>query len=287
VIALVLALAGFELLRRRRPQSGAAAIGLSVAVKPLAILLPLVMLARRDTRRAGALALAWIVGLNVAAQALMAARANDLATLDPLIGVRNFLDKTKPGGAHFYFLCAPVNFSPESLLCHVVGVQHWTLQRIVVLCFVFLLGAWVVDALRGRAAVSWEVFAFTCPLSVMLGPLAWSHYQVMLAPLFFLLFFQFAREGASVGAWAGLMVALVLASLIWQPYGSIIGAIRSVTGAAETRHEPAFLEGLAQFAQYVLVITGVLWYVGRRTLATRSSRATSGTRDGDFEAVSP
>ncbi len=259
VMALVLSVAGFELVRRRRVGWGAAAIGLSVAIKPLVVLLPVVMLARRETRRAGALAVAWVVGLNVAAQALMAQRAHDLATLDPLIGLRNFLDKTKPSIG----VCLPLNFSPSSLLCRSVGgVQDWNAQRVAVALAVLLLGAWVVDALRGRGATSWEVLAFTCPLSVMLSSVAWTHYQIMLAPLFCLLFIRFVREGATLGTWAGLLTAFVLASLIWQPYGSVVSAIRGLF-SAQPWHEPTVLEAIAQFAQYILVITGVLWYARR------------------------
>ena len=49
VISLVLALAGFELVRRGRGGYGGAVIGLSVAFKPMVILLPFVLLAARGT----------------------------------------------------------------------------------------------------------------------------------------------------------------------------------------------------------------------------------------------
>ena len=42
VIALVLAAAGFDLMRHERRRPAAALIGLSVAIKPLALLLPVV-----------------------------------------------------------------------------------------------------------------------------------------------------------------------------------------------------------------------------------------------------
>ncbi len=51
VVCIVLALGGFELLRRGREHAGAGVIALSLALKPLAILLPLVLLVRRETRR--------------------------------------------------------------------------------------------------------------------------------------------------------------------------------------------------------------------------------------------
>jgi hypothetical protein len=266
VIVLILAAIGFELVRRERVSWGAAAIGLSISIKPLVILLPVVMLARRGTRRAGALAVAWVVGLNLAAQAFMAERAHNLGALDPLISVRNFVDKTKPSLA----TCLPLNFSPNALLCRVAtGAEDWTIQRVVVLVAVLLLGLWVVEALRGRSARSWEVFAFTCPLSAMLSVVAWTHYQIMLAPLFVLLLFRFARDGASVSLWTGLLVAFILASLIWQPYGSVVSAIRGLF-SAHPPNEPSFLEGLAQFSQYILVITGVLWY-SQRNLRVRDT----------------
>jgi Glycosyltransferase family 87 len=256
VIALVLAAGGFDLVRRRHPTSGALAIGLSVSVKPLAFLLPLVMVARRDTRRVGAYAIGWVIGLDVAAQALLAWRAHVLATLNPVIGIRNLVDKTSNAGN--IFLCHPLNFSPASTLCRLNGgFHHWTLQRVAVVCMVALLGAWVIDALRGRSASSWELFAFACPLSVMLSPLAWSHYQIMLAPLFLLLLVRFARDGASFGAWAGLAVAFVLASIMWEPYGTIISSIR---GQPANPLQPTFVEQYAQLAQYVLVLTGILWF---------------------------
>ncbi len=285
VMALVLSVAGFELVRRRRVGWGAAAIGLSVAIKPLVVLLPVVMLARRETRRAGALAVAWVVGLNVAAQALMAQRAHDLATLDPLIGLRNVLDKTKPN----FFSCLPSNFAPVSLICRMGGgdpLLDWKWQRFASVFAVALLGAWVVDALRGRGATSWEVLAFTCPLSVMLSSVAWTHYQIMLAPLFCLLFIRFVREGATLGTWAGLLTAFVLASLIWapqrgSPYGSIFMAIKGVVGRPPPPNEPRFVEGVAQLAQYLLVVTGVVWYLRRQSLRARPLGAGGQAAAGD------
>src|SRR5205823_4790772 len=99
--------------------------------------------------------IAWIAGLSVASQGLIAARAHNLGALDPTIALRNFLDKKPPLWAPF--LCHPINVAPGSLLCRSIGsAQHWTLQRVVVLGAVALLSLWVIDSLRGRAASSWE-----------------------------------------------------------------------------------------------------------------------------------
>jgi hypothetical protein len=269
IVALALALGGFELLRQRRMRSAAALIGLGVAIKPLAFLLPFVLLARRETRRVGAQALGWAVALNFAGLALLAARAHDLGVLDPVRAFQNFTDKVKPGNGGW--ACKSLNFAPGSLLCRLMGDHDWFLQHVVVWAAVALLGAWVIDALRGRRATSWEVFAFTCPLSIMLSPLDWAHYQVMLAPLFVLLLVRFVRDGAGVGAWAGLAAAFALASLMWEPYGTLPGAIRALVSThSETSQDIRSVDSVAQFAQYVLVITGALWYAqghGRRARA--------------------
>ena len=67
------------------------------------------------------------------------------------------------------------------------------------------------------------------------------------------------------------LVQFVLASLIWEPYGTLFGTVRRVlTGRTEPYNtlfggpERTFQEGIAQFAQYIAVATGILWYAGRR-----------------------
>lgn len=283
LIALGLAVGGFDLARRRRPAAAALAIGLSISIKPLVFLLPLAMLARRDTRRVAAGAIAWVIGLDLAAQALLALRAHSLAVFNPLTGARNLIDKTSSAGN--IFLCHPINFAPTQLLCRLDGgFQHWTLLRLAAVALVALLGLWVIDALRGRHALSWEVLAFTCPLSVMLSALAWTHYQIMLAPLFLLLLFRFSREGASPGAWAGLAAAYVLASLMWEPYGTIVSAIR---GVPETTLHISLTEVLAQFAQYVVVVTGVIWYARRRAVPPAEETAVADGGRSESGAPSP
>jgi hypothetical protein len=259
VIALVLALGGYELLRRERVHLGVIAIALSVSFKPMAVLLPFALLLRRDTRRAGILCLAWIVVIDVASQAVLAWRAHDLATIDPTIAIRNFAHKTNPVGD--VFMCHPTNFAPSSLLCRSIGgPTEWRLQRVVVYLGVFLLACWTLDALRARGSLSWERFAFACAISLMLSPIEWAHYEIMLAPLFVVLVVRFVREGARWPIWLGLALAFVLASLIWEPYGSILDAVRRALGHAEDTAQLTVLDGFAQFAQYVLVLTGVIWY---------------------------
>lgn len=264
LFALALAAGGFELARRRRRGTAAFAIGLSVSIKPMVFLLPLVMLARRDTRRVGAMAVLWIVGLDVAAQALFAVRAGSLGALDPTIGVRNLIHKTSAAGNPF--LCMGDNFSPTSVLCQLNGgnandgFAHWTLQRVLVLLLIALLALWVAQSLRGRSALSWDLFAFTGPFSVMLSALSWSHYQLILAPLFLLVFVRLTQDG-TLGEWLGLAIAFVMASLMWAPYGNIVDGLRDLPESVSTT---SFLQVYAQFAQYVLILTGTLWYSRHR-----------------------
>ena len=282
VIALALAVAGFyqlrrgvagvEALRPGRLRMSGALIGLSVAFKPLVILLPLVLLVRRRTRPAGAWAIGWVVGLSIAAQAFIATRAHDLGPLNPLEPLRNFADQT---AVDRLGPCLPENFAPGALLCRLIGDEYWTTQHVAVWVLVALLGAWVIDALRGRSATSWEVFAFTCALTPMLSPLAWSHYQIMLAPLFVLLVVRFTTEGATPATWFGLAVAFFLASLMLQPYGTVFGGESLGTGLAERRF--VLVASVAGFAQYVLVLTGVLWYA-RRQAPTEYRADQSGPR---------
>jgi hypothetical protein len=78
---------------------------------------------------------------------------------------------------------------------------------------------------------------------------------------------------ADIGAWAGLAVAFVLASLFWSPHGTLIDALRlKLPAAYEANFHPLVTE-LSQFAQYVLIVTGVLWYTGHRHERRRSPLA--------------
>jgi hypothetical protein len=259
LVALALAAAGFELARRGRRGAAAFVIALSVSIKPLVFLLPLVMLARRETRRVGLTAILWIVVLEVAAEAFFALRAGNLANLDPTIGPRNLIHKTSASGN--LFLCTGVNFSPTSLMCQLNGgFVHWTLQRVLVLMLIALLALWVAQALRGRSALSWDWFAFICVFSIMVSPLSWPHYQIMLAPLFLLVLVRLTEDG-SPGEWLGFVIAFVMASLMWEPYGNIIDGLRNVQ---EHVHTTNFLQVYAQLAQYVLLLTGAFWYARRR-----------------------
>jgi len=269
IFALVLAIAGYEFVRTGRTKRGSALIALSIAIKPLALLLPIVMLLRRGSRRAGLLAIAYTIALNVVAQGFLAWRADSISALNVIPVLKLFAKRSNPSNI---WACVPENFAPGSLLCRLFSGGEVGLEHVLVLGLVVLLGAWIFDALRNRNPLSWEVFAFACAISTMISPIAWSHYQIMLAPLFLLLLVRFTTEGASVGTWAGLLAAFVLASLMWQPFGTLVSAVLGVTpGSATALHQLSLVEEIAQFAQYILIVTGVMWFLRRDAFPARST----------------
>jgi hypothetical protein len=205
----------------------------------------------------GVLSVVWVVGLDVVAQALLATRAHDhLADLNPWIGVHNFLHKTGPNVA----TCLALNYSPTSMLCRAAGTAaHWNVLRLGAVAGVALLALWIGGTVRLRRELVWEMFAFTCALSVMVSPVEWTHYQIVLAPLFLLLLVRFGSEGATPAQWAGLLIAYALTWPVWQPYVSLTTNLQGIF-SHQSFHEPTMFEGVDEFAQYVLVITGVLWY---------------------------
>jgi hypothetical protein len=269
IFALVLAIGGYELLRTGRTKRGSALIALSIAIKPLALLLPIVLLLRRRTRVAGLLAIAYAIALNIVAQGFLAWRAGSISALNVLPVLKIFEHRSDPSNI---WACVPENFAPGSLLCRLFSGAEVGLEHVIILALVVLLGAWIFDAIRNRDALSWEVFAFGCAISTMISPIAWSHYQIMLAPLFLLLLVRFTTEGASVGTWAGLLAAFLLASLMWQPFGNVVSAILGVApGSAPALRQLSLVEEIAQFAQYILIVTGVMWFLRRDVFSARST----------------
>ncbi len=257
IIVLVLALGGFAALRRDRTVLSGGLIGLSVAIKPLAILLPFVLLARRSTRPAGIWACVYAVGLSLGALGLLALHAHSLGAFDPLPTIENFADKSKP---RYGLACAGVNFSPQALLCRTFGSPHWTLLELVAWAAIGVLAVWVVKALRGYDTASWESFAFACAFSVMVSPIDWSHYQVMLAPLFVLSIVRFTTTRTEAVFWVGLAAAFVLASLMWSPYGTLLDAIHLRIPSYVSGYPYPLITNVAQYSQYILVITAAIWY---------------------------
>jgi hypothetical protein len=269
LLALGLATLGFLALRSERTRSGALLIGLSVALKPLVILLPIALLFWKETRKAAWAAIAVVVGLTAAGPAFLAWRARAFADLNPLRVIDNFSGKTSSLNSPFG--CRdPRNISPQAELCRRVGSQYFAEQRAVVLLGVLVLLCVVYFVIRSHAGTSWVVFSFACALSPLMSPIEWPHYQLLLAPMFVLLAVRFFRERASWGYWVPLVVSYLLAAIVWSPASSLPIALANLIGRNTTSAEaPRFLH-VAMFAQYLLIATALVWFRSRRATPSHS-----------------
>jgi hypothetical protein len=277
LVALALAGVAFLVLRRGRDGLGSLVLALSLLIKPLAILLPVALLLRRETRRAGVLTIGWGVALVAFSQLIMAQRAGSLSALNPLPAWDNFSHKSQPANI---WVCHTENFSPQSALCRLTGSEDFTLQRIVVIGGVLLLGAFAFLVLRTSPGRSWRVFAFACLLSPMISPIAWSHYQVMLLPMFLVLAVELYESAAPWVLWIGLLGAYALAELIWRPAISLPAALNSwFSGAPESTVSSFRVMNVAMLSQYLLYLVALLWFAIRGTPLARRSRR------GEFAAL--
>ena len=264
ILVLGLAVAGFLLARQGRSVGAGVLLALSIAIKPIVVLVQLAMLSRSETRKSGIWAITWIAALNAVAQSFLSWRAQSLQNLSPFPALQTFLDRP------VIWACHPENYSPYSLLCRVSGGQYYWWQRPVAAAGVVLLILLAVDAIRGYQGGSWELFAFACLLSPMVSPIAWSHYQILLFPMFLLVAYQFAVNGASVIHWLALAAAYGLAELTWRPLGTLVGGVEYVlSGRHETMGTVHHVMSVAQFAQYLLLVVALTWfYRQRRPTAT-------------------
>ena len=250
LIVLAIALFGFAMIGRR-DRAGGILIGLSIALKPIVVLLPLAMLLRRTTRGSAA----WTIGsaavLTFAGLGFLAWRAGDIAVLNPFDYLSGFLGKGRGPIA----ACVPENYSPVATLCR-LGLEPSTAITVAVAAVVVLVGWLLVRDLRDDSAESsWVVLAAGCLLSAMLGPIDWASYGVLMAPLFLLLAYQFWRDKAPAPLWITLGLAYLLAELVWDPLESLAQAPVPVV---------VFSYSAGQFSQYVLLFVWVRWRLLRR-----------------------
>jgi hypothetical protein len=261
IVVLALAVGAFAAIRRRRDGLAGAAVALSLLLKPILVLLPVFLLLGKQTRRAGVLAAGWGLGLLAVSQGFLALRAHSLGALSPLAAYRNFSAKSLPTNI---WSCHPENFSPQSALCRVVGADYWDLQRVLVAGGLLAAVALYVHAVWSRPSTSWSWFAGACLLSPMVGPIAWSHYQILLAPMFVLLVVELHRTRAPAVKWALLGAGFVLAELVWRPFGTAPGLVQRVlAGGTETTNHMFRVFVVAMFAQYVVLLVALLHFRSR------------------------
>jgi Glycosyltransferase family 87 len=226
LLPLALAVSGFAAMRRERGGWAAFLIGLGIALKPLALLLPLFMLAFRETRRIALGAIAWILGLTGAGLLFFAVRAGDVSAADPLEYYRIFHDKA--GDPNGVLACNPFNVAPTAAVCRLVGTQGFGITRLMVLAGIAVLVVLALGSLRGRSGKSWYVLAWACLLSPMLSPIEWSHYALMFAPMLLLLAVRFWEQRARFELWVALVAAYALTDLVWTPVDSGSDVLRLI-----------------------------------------------------------
>ncbi len=244
LIVFAIALGGFVLVGRHDRSAGVL-IGLSVALKPIVILLPLAILLRRQSRSAGIWAVGAASALSVVGLAFLSWRAGDLHVLNPVDYLGGFLSKGRGPIA----ACVPENYSPVAFLCR-LGLEPSPPITIAVASAVLAIGWLLIRRLPESNEARWELFAAACLLSAMLGPIDWACYGVLMGPAFLLLAYQFWRDGAPPRLWVGLAVAFALAELIWDPLESLAQTPMAVV---------VFSYIAGQFSQYVLLLVWMRW----------------------------
>jgi Glycosyltransferase family 87 len=255
LIAFALALAGFWLIRRGRPWSGALSAALSIAIKPIVILLPVALFLRRDTRRAAVACAFGVVLLTMVGQAFLAVRAEDPSVLWPMSTFQTFAERGREWGAN------PENFAPMGTIRRLTRGEG-LYEKAFVGLGVLALALLAHESVRHRPGRAWELFAWACALSPMVGPVGWSHYQILLAPLFLVLCYQLSRRGAGPVWWVPLLFAYLLASLVQRPLGGTLpGSILALlTGQRQSWDDMLRMLALGQFSQYFLVATALAWF---------------------------
>jgi hypothetical protein len=240
LIAFGLALGGFLLIGRHDKVAGLL-IGLSLALKPILLLVPLVLLLRRESRSAGLWSIATAAALSVAGLVFLAWRAGDWSAADPVAYLSAFAAKGRGPLA----ACVVQNYSPVAFLCR-LGVPTPAVVTLAIAAGAGLIGWLLSRRLRG----GWELFGLACLVSPMIGPIEWASYQLLFAPLLLLLAYQFRAERAPVRLWIYLAAAFVMTEMVWDPFESLAGAPVVVLVVSYS---------IGQFAQYALILLWFWW----------------------------
>lgn len=254
--------AGFVLLRRH-PWWAAALIGAGIAIKPLAILLPLFLLFHRGTRRAALAAIGSTVAFTGAGLVYLAWRARDFAAADPFEYWRRFDTRSGIKGS---LVCTRGNMSPISAACTLLG-QDFTPLRALVLAGVGVVIVLALASLRNHQGTSLAVLAWACLLSPMLSTLEWPHYGIVMAPMFVYLVVRFVQQRATVEYWIALAAAYVVTQLVWNPAMSLPAQVRVwFGGVPETPIGLGRETLIGSVGQYALVAVALAWFGRERTI---------------------
>lgn len=253
LLVFCLALAGSFLIGRHDRLAGVL-IGISLAIKPIVILLPLALLLRRRSRKAGAWSLATAAAATVAGFVFFAWRAQDASVINPWAYLADFMSKSRFSNA----ACIVENYSPVATLCR-FGLPPATATSAIIGVMVVGLGWLLLRDLPETQLGEWEVFAAACFLSILIGPIDWAHYGLLMGPMFLVLAYQFWRDQAPIAMWIGLVVAYGLADLVWDPLSSQLGASIPLERLLYT---------VGQLSQYALLLVWIVWRC-LKSVATR------------------
>lgn len=244
LLVFCMALAGFFLAGRNDRLAGVL-IGVSIAIKPVLILLPLALLLRRRSRSAGVWTIVAAAAVTVAGFVFLAWRAQDPAVMNPSAYLADFMTKSRLNIA----ACIVENYSPVAALCR-FGLPPATPTSAVIALIVLGVGWLLVRDLPETDEGEWEVFAAACFLSILIGPIDWAHYGLLMGPLFLVLAYQFWRDHAPPAMWIGLGASYALAELVWDPLSTQLGASIPFE---------IFVYTAGQFSQYFLLLVWIRW----------------------------
>lgn len=233
----------------------ALALSLSIAIKPIAIMLLVVLVIRRQSWPLAARTLALIAGEMAAAMGFLAWRARSVAALSPIASLRNFMSK----GTAPKLMCFPGNVSLSSMFCRLSGTSQLNLQKIVVIGGVLLLAAIAFRSVSWAKPNSWTLFAIGCALSLFTSPEEWVHYWILLVPLFLVLVREFQHPPRAPLLWCGLGAGFLLAELVWRPYGTLLSAAAYVLGGThQTFSSYLGVAGVVVWTPFVVLMVATL-----------------------------
>lgn len=246
LVVFALALAGMALIGRHDRWAGVL-IGLSLAIKPLVLLLPLALLLQRRTRAAAAWALVSATSSTVAAFVFFAWRAHDAAAMNPFTYLDGFVAKSRVDTA----ACIVENFSPVAQLCR-LGLPPSSAETALLGLLTITVGWLMVRDLPDAPQTIWLLFAAACFLSILIGPIDWAHYGLLMGPLLLWLAYELWHLRAPLWAWLALIAAFAVAEFVWDPVSSQLGASVPLE---------RFFYAVAQFSQWALLACWIGWRI--------------------------
>ncbi len=214
LLVLVLCVEGFVRLVQRRDASAGAALGLAAGLKLFPVLLLAYCAWRRRWRAAGAGALTVLLTI-IAGWLLLGAGPSATFLADAFGGHREKL----PG--------LPLNQSLlglAALFMPAAGEPAWEVGWLIGASLIGLTGLWLAPP--GGRPVSLRELGLVTTGVLLVTPISWVHYEVLLLPLIAALLFEPGRlRGPGPARWLGLLAwgAPTLYVVLWPFRGQLAG----------------------------------------------------------------